>query len=97
MAIAALESEKYKGSQDKHVLTANNIKLKLVTWEQDFRLVLSEHMHAEEDSIVHPHPLVGFQPPQNSLPVEELTKRHRAFDPWFHGLEYCLPALATLF
>jgi hypothetical protein len=33
MAIAALESEKYRGSQDKHVLTANNIKLKLVTWE----------------------------------------------------------------
>ena len=33
MAIAALESEKYRGSQDKHVLTTNNIKLKLVTWE----------------------------------------------------------------
>jgi hypothetical protein len=96
MALSALESEKYNGHQDKHVLTPSNIKLKLVTWEQDFRLVLSEHMHAEEDSIVHPHPIIGFQAPQNGLCIQELTKRQRAFDPWYHGIEYSLPAWATL-
>ena len=96
MALSALESEKYNGAQDKYVLTPSNIQLKLVTWQQDFRLVLSEHMHAEEDSIVHPHPIIGFQAPQHGLSPKDLAKRQRIFDPWYHGMEYCLPALATL-
>jgi len=53
-------------------------------------------MHAEEDSIVHPHPIIGFQAAHNGLSSEELTLRQKAFDPWYHGMEYCLPALATL-
>lgn len=60
MAFSALESERHNGTHDRHVLTPSNIQLKLITWQQDFRLLLSEHMHAEEDSIVHPHPIIGY-------------------------------------
>ena len=96
MAMCSLEFQRYFGRNLDFVFTSENIRLVLVTWEDDFRLCLSEHMHSKDGLIVHPHPVVAFRTTQMSVTISDLIQRRKLFNPWFHGVEYALPTFAAM-